>query len=86
MEMFGSMLPLIVMFGILYLLIIRPQMKKQKEHQNMLNALQKGDKVVTVGGMIGKITSVSAEKNIVKINISNGVDVSIEKSAVAKKL
>lgn len=86
MDMFGSMLPLIIMFAILYLLIIRPQMKKQKDHQNMLKELKKGEKVVTVGGLIGKITSVSEENNVIKIKISDGVEVSVEKSAVARKV
>ena len=86
MEMFGSMLPLVIMFAILYLLIIRPQMKKQKDHQNMLKELKKGEKVVTVGGLIGKVTSVSNDTNVIKVKISDGVEVSVEKSAVARKM
>ena len=85
MEQFGSILPLAVMFGILYLLIIRPQMKKQKDHQRMLSELQKGDKVV-VGGIVGKITSIPKEKETIKVSIANGVEITAERGSVTKKV
>lgn len=53
-----GMLPIILMFVILYFLMIRPQMKRAKEHRNMLSALQKGDEVITAGGVVGKINKV----------------------------
>ena len=59
MQGMMSFLPIIVMFGIFYLLLIRPQVKKQKEHQALLQKLGKGDEVITRGGLIGKITGVS---------------------------
>ena len=52
----GSMLPLILMFVVLYFVMIRPQMKRQKEHKSMIDALAKGDEVVTSGGMLGKVS------------------------------
>ena len=61
-EAAGSLmgiLPIVLMFVILYFLMIRPQMKRQKEHRNLLAALAKGDEVVTAGGMLGKVTKVN---------------------------
>ncbi|WP_201324926.1 preprotein translocase subunit YajC, partial [Burkholderia sp. E168m23] len=54
-----SFLPLILMFAVLYFIMIRPQMKRQKEHRNMLAAMAKGDEVVTSGGLVGKVTKVT---------------------------
>jgi len=59
MQGMMSFLPILVMFGIFYFLLIRPQVKKQKEHQALLQKLGKGDEVITRGGLIGKITGVS---------------------------
>ena len=55
---FMQLLPMILMFVVLYFLMIRPQMKRAKEHRTMLEALQKGDEVITAGGMVGKVTKV----------------------------
>ncbi len=57
-DLFGSLLPLIVLFAIFYFLIIRPQQKQQKEHDAMLEALEKGDKILTNGGLIVEIVKV----------------------------
>jgi len=57
-DLFGSLLPLIVLFAIFYFLIIRPQQKQQKEHESMLDALEKGDKILTNGGLIVEIAKV----------------------------
>jgi len=54
----AGMLPIVLMFGLLYFMMIRPQMKRQKEHKIMIDALQKGDEVVAAGGMLGRITQV----------------------------
>ncbi|GAB4180988.1 MAG: hypothetical protein Kow00108_17590 [Calditrichia bacterium] len=86
MDTFGMLFPLILMFAVLYFLILRPQAKKQKEHANMLNSLQKGDKVVTIGGLHGKVVAVYPEKPIMKIKISDGVEVTIDKTAVSRKI
>lgn len=85
METFGMMFPLLLMFLILYFLIMRPQAKKQREHAEMIKSLQKGDKVVTIGGLHGKVTAVYPEKSILKIKIADGTEVTIDKSAVARK-
>jgi preprotein translocase subunit YajC len=65
MQGMMSFLPILVMFGIFYFLLIRPQVKKQKDHQAMLQKLGKGDEVITRGGLIGKITGVSDDGVIV---------------------
>ena len=75
-----SFLPLILMFAVLYFIMIRPQMKRQKEHRNMLSAMAKGDEVVTSGGLVGKVTKVS--EAYIGIEISEGTEVTVQKAAV----
>jgi preprotein translocase subunit YajC len=85
----GSMLiMMIIMFAILYFLMIRPQQKRQKEMQKMLDALQVNDKVVTTSGIYGRIVSIKPDKNIVVIEIddTNKVRVDFQRSAVAAVL
>jgi preprotein translocase subunit YajC len=79
-----SMLPLVLMFVVLYFVMIRPQMKKQKEAKAMIDALAKGDEVVTVGGMLGKITKIN--DNSLSVEIANGVEVQIQRGAVVQVL
>lgn len=71
-----GMLPIILMFVILYFLMIRPQMKRQKAHRNMVSALAKGDEVITSGGMLGKVTKVG--DNYLTVEIAQSGDKSIE--------
>lgn len=78
----GSLLPLIIMVVLFYLLLIRPQMKRQKEHKQMVEALGKGDEVVTNGGVLGKITEVG--DNFVVVEIADKVEVKIQKQAIAQ--
>ncbi len=59
MSSLTGLLPIVLMFVILYFLMIRPQMKRQKEHKNLVAALAKGDEVITAGGMLGKVTKVT---------------------------
>jgi preprotein translocase subunit YajC len=75
-----SFLPLILMFGVLYFIMIRPQMKRQKEHRNMLSAMAKGDEVVTSGGLVGKVTKVS--EAYIGVEISEGTEVTVQKAAI----
>ena len=75
-----GMLPIILMFVILYFLMIRPQMKKAKEHKSMLDALQKGDEVVTAGGVLGRITKIG--DNYVTVEIANNTEVQIQRPAI----
>ena len=79
-----SMLPLVLMFVVLYFVMIRPQMKKQKEHRTMVEALAKGDEVVTGGGMLGKVTKLG--DNFIGVEIASGVEVQIQRSAVVQVL
>jgi len=79
-----SMLPLVLMFVVLYFVMIRPQMKKQKEHRAMVEALAKGDEVVTGGGMLGRVTKLG--DNFIGVEIANGVEVQIQRSAVVQVL
>ncbi len=79
-----SLLPLVLMFVVLYFIMIRPQMKRQKEHKAMVDALAKGDEVVTVGGLYGKISKVG-ESNL-HIEVTDGVEVMIQRHAVTQVL
>lgn len=79
-----SFLPIILMFVVLYFLMIRPQMKRQKEQKAMIDALGKGDEVITAGGLLGKITK--AGDAYVTIEIADGTDVVIQKASVTMLL
>ncbi len=79
-----GMLPLVLMFVVLYFVMIRPQMKKAKEHKNMVEALAKGDEVVTAGGLLGKVTKLN--EGFLTVEISNGVEVQLQRSAVVQVL
>ena len=79
-----SMLPLLLMFVVLYFVMIRPQMKKQKEHRAMIDALAKGDEVVTAGGFLGKVSKLGDA--YVGIELANGVEVQMQRSAVTQVL
>lgn len=79
-----SFLPIILMFVVLYFLMIRPQMKRQKEQKSMMEALTKGDEVVTAGGMLGRVTKVTDA--YVTLDIANGTEVVVQKAAVSTLL
>ncbi len=79
-----SMLPLVLMFVVLYFVMIRPQMKRQKELKAMLDALSKGDEVVTTGGMLGKISQLGDSQ--IGLDIGNGVTVQLQRGAVVQVL
>jgi preprotein translocase subunit YajC len=74
------MLPLILMFVLLYFLLLRPQMKRAKEHKQMLTSLQKGDEVVTSGGTLGKVTNVG--DSYVKVEIAPEVEITVQKPSI----
>ena len=82
--MFGDglmgMLPIILMFALLYFLMIRPQMKRAKELRTMTDALQKGDEVITAAGMVGKITRVG--DTYISLEIASGTEIQMQKTAV----
>jgi preprotein translocase subunit YajC len=79
-----SMLPLVLMFGVLYFVMIRPQMKKAKEHKTMVDVLAKGDEVVTAGGMLGKVAKLG-DSNL-SLEVAEGVEIQIQRTAVAQVL
>jgi preprotein translocase subunit YajC len=79
-----SMLPLVLMFVVLYFVMIRPQMKRQKEHKAMVDALAKGDEVVTSGGMLGKVTKIG--ETFVHVEVASGVELQVQRSAVTQVL
>jgi preprotein translocase subunit YajC len=78
----GGMLPLVLMFVVLYFIMIRPQMKRQKEHKTMIEALAKGDEVVTSGGVLGKVSKLG--DTFVGLEVANGVEIQIQRSAVVQ--
>ena len=84
----GSMMPTMIMMGLMfvgfYFLMIRPQMKRQKEARAMLEALQKGDEVATAGGLLGRITVLGDQ--FLTIEIANGVEIKVQRSAVVQVL
>jgi preprotein translocase subunit YajC len=84
----AQLLPFILIFGILYFLVIRPQQKKQREaateRTNMLKALKAGDKVVTTGGIYGTIVAVREKDDTVQLRIAQSVSVEAERSAIAR--
>lgn len=79
-----GMLPLVLMFVVLYFVMIRPQMKKAKEHKAMIDALAKGDEVATAGGVLGKVTKLG--EGFVHLEIATGVEVQLQRSAVVQVL
>jgi len=79
-----SFIPLILMFVVLYFIMIRPQMKRQKEMKAMLEALAAGDEVITVGGILGKVTAVKDQ--YITVEIAAGTEVQMQKNAVTSVL
>jgi preprotein translocase subunit YajC len=75
---FGMLLPFIMMIGVFYLLIIRPQQKQKKEHQAMIESLKVNDKVITSAGIIGKIVAIKDDKNIVSLRIDEATNTKME--------
>ena len=78
-------LPLILIFAIMYFLLIRPQQKRQKEHKAMIEAVKRGDQILTNGGIIGKVTRVKDDGEL-EVEISDGVRVRVLRSMVAQVL
>jgi preprotein translocase subunit YajC len=79
-----SLLPLVLMFVVLYFIMIRPQMKRQKEHKAMVEALAKGDEIVTAGGFLGRVTKLG--ETYLSVEVANGVELQIQRTAVVQVL
>jgi preprotein translocase subunit YajC len=80
-DPFGFLLPMIIIFVAFYFLLIRPQQKKQKQHTELVAALQVGDEVLTAGGILAKVTGVSDHYAVVKIN--DNTEIKIQKASVS---
>ncbi|MDP5240201.1 preprotein translocase subunit YajC [Uliginosibacterium sp. 31-16] len=79
-----GLLPMVLMFVVLYFLMIRPQQKRAKEHKSLLDALAAGDEVITQGGIAGTVASVG--ENFVKVEIASGVEITVQKPAISAVL
>ncbi len=79
-----SLLPLVLMFVVLYFIMIRPQMKKQKEHKAMIDALAKGDEVVISGGVLGRVSKMG--DGVLHVEVANGVELQVQRLAVVQVL
>ncbi|RQO73090.1 preprotein translocase subunit YajC [Aquitalea sp. FJL05] len=79
-----SFLPMIVIFVLFWFLMVRPQQKKMKEHQKMLSEIQKGDEVVTQGGILGRV--VKTGEQFLTVEIANGVEINVQRPAVTGKV
>jgi preprotein translocase subunit YajC len=77
---FVGLLPIVLMFVLLYFLMIRPQMKRAKEHKQMVEALQKGDEVITAGGVVGRISKMG--EAYVSLEIAPDTEISVQRTAV----
>ena len=82
MESIGAFLPLILIFGVFYILLIRPQQRKVKQHREMLNNLRRGDKIITSGGIIGTINKVADNREL-QVQVSENVEIKIAPGMVA---
>ena len=82
---FTSFVPLILIFAIMYFLLIRPQQKKMKDHRAMVEALRRGDQVVTSGGIVGKVSKVQ-EDGMVEVEIADGVKVKVIRHTISQVL
>jgi preprotein translocase subunit YajC len=82
-DILGLFFPLILVFGIFYLLVFRPQQKRMKDHQAMINAVKRGDTVVTSGGIIGKVVRVAADGEL-RVEIADGIQVRVVKGTISE--
>ena len=82
MQGIQQFVPLILIFGIMYFLLIRPQQKKLKDHQAMVKALRRGDQVITQGGIVGKVVKVKDDGEL-EVEIADGVKVRVVQSTIA---
>lgn len=80
---FISLLPLVMIFVVFYFLLIRPQQKKMRDHRAMIDAIKKGDQVVTAGGIIGRIAKVEAGENTVMVEIAPNVQVKVARQTIS---
>ncbi len=80
-DMLNALLPFAALFAVFYFLLIRPQQKRAKEHKRMVEALAKGDEVVTTGGLVGKVTDLG--ENFIEVEVADNVRVKIQRAMLA---
>ncbi|KGK00370.1 preprotein translocase subunit YajC [Thalassotalea sp. ND16A] len=82
-----EMLIMLGVFGVVfYFMIYRPQAKRVKEHKSLMEAISKGDEVLTQGGIVGKVTKVSSEKDFIIVNVAEGTELTVQKGAITAVL
>lgn len=82
----ANLMPFALIMVVVYFFMLRPQLKRQKEHNAMLSSLSKGNKVVTAGGMVGEVTSIDKEKKQVKLKVSDNVEITVLHNSVSQLL
>lgn len=82
-DLIGFLTPFLMIFVVFYFLILRPQQKKMKQHQAMIAGVSRGDKVVTAGGIVGKVAKVNAETGVVVVEIADNVEVEVIASTIS---
>ena len=83
-SLLATMLPMVAIFAIFYFLMIRPQQKKQKEHRAMIDAIEKGNEVVTSGGIVGRVAKLTDQ--YVTVEVAQGVEITLQRQAIAQLL
>ena len=81
-DIFAQLMPLVLIFVVFYFLLIRPQQKRMKQHKEMLGTLRRGDKVVTGGGIVAKVTKVR-EDNDIEVEIADGIKITVVRDTIA---
>ena len=81
---FAAILPMFAIIIVMYLLMILPQQRKQKEHRKMLENVQKGDKIITAGGLVGTIAGIKERENTVLLKVSENTKIEILRSSIAQ--
>src|SRR5262249_53570401 len=81
-SMFGTLLPMLLIIPVFYFLLIRPEQRKQKEHKALISAVKRGDRVVTVGGILGTVTKV-VDNNELQLEIADGVRIRVLRSSIS---
>jgi len=85
-SLVSFIIPMVLMMVVFYFLLIRPQQKKEKERVRMINSIQKGDRVLTVGGIYGVVSALKPEESIVVLKISENAKVEVSKASIQQKI
>lgn len=85
-SLFSLLLPLVLMGGVFYFLLIRPQKSRQRQQQALMEALEVGDEVMTAGGIFGRVTAIDTEEDIVTVELAPGTQVRMLRRAIAQRL